>query len=321
MVFAPAQRVSPGCSTGGPSISWPSSPLTGTAFLWPVKWWEPTWCPSTPGRSCTLSKSAYSRSVHVTAGSHIKIMFLLNSQPRGQQKWWKKINWWTKTKGVNIVWFSGFPFRVSVPLCLFCFFTCPSVRWVPLTGGLASLLGSLGTRSGVCLMDFIHHCVVWPAALPLFHQSHFCRWSDKTDLNFLNWAKASSRTRKNGLCVTMSSSTGEDLQRHPRLCSSALRLFGWELLNVCVCVAGKWSASKCSEPHGYICKRKTVSVVETPREPHYIGQCPEKWLYFGHKVQTHNCWHNLYKLTLDAIVFNSTSSVEYSMQLKSCTYC
>lgn len=28
-----------------------------------------------------------------------------------------------------------------------------------------------------------------------------------------------------------------------------------------------------------------MSVVETPQEPHYIGQCPEKWLYFGHKVQ------------------------------------
>lgn len=24
-------------------------------------------------------------------------------------------------------------------------------------------------------------------------------------------------------------------------------------------------------------------MVETPREPHYIGGCPEKWLYFGHK--------------------------------------
>lgn len=59
----------------------------------------------------------------------------------------------------------------------------------------------------------------------------------------------------------------------------------------CKCVmraAGKWLRSKCNELHGYVCKRKTVSVLETPREPHYIGRCPEKWLYFGHKVQTHS---------------------------------
>uniref|UniRef100_A0A3Q4N3Q5 Phospholipase A2 receptor 1 n=1 Tax=Neolamprologus brichardi TaxID=32507 RepID=A0A3Q4N3Q5_NEOBR len=48
-------------------------------------------------------------------------------------------------------------------------------------------------------------------------------------------------------------------------------------------VAGKWALSRCSDLHGYVCKRETVSVVETPREPHYIGGCPEKWLYFGHK--------------------------------------
>uniref|UniRef100_A0A3P8UC50 Phospholipase A2 receptor 1 n=1 Tax=Amphiprion percula TaxID=161767 RepID=A0A3P8UC50_AMPPE len=81
------------------------------------------------------------------------------------------------------------------------------------------------------------------------------RWSDKTEVDFQNWAErgAGGGLRKNGLCVTMSSSTG------------------------------KWSTSKCSDLHGYVCKRRTVSVVETPREPHYIGGCPEKWLYFGHK--------------------------------------
>ncbi|XP_075903763.1 secretory phospholipase A2 receptor isoform X2 [Nelusetta ayraudi] len=93
----------------------------------------------------------------------------------------------------------------------------------------------------------------WWIGLSIGQPGEEVRWSDKTDLEFQNWAKVSGRTRKNGLCVTMSSSTG------------------------------KWSASKCSEPHGYVCKRKTVSVLETPREPHYIGQCPEKWLYFGHK--------------------------------------
>uniref|UniRef100_A0A3Q3WZL2 Uncharacterized protein n=1 Tax=Mola mola TaxID=94237 RepID=A0A3Q3WZL2_MOLML len=80
------------------------------------------------------------------------------------------------------------------------------------------------------------------------------RWSDKTEVDFQNWAEGNaSGTRKSRLCVTMSSSSG------------------------------KWSTRSCSEPHGYVCKRKTVSVVETPREPHYIGRCPEKWLYFGHK--------------------------------------
>lgn len=53
------------------------------------------------------------------------------------------------------------------------------------------------------------------------------------------------------------------------------------------CSAGKWSRSKCNELRGYVCKRKVVSVLETPRQPHYIGRCPEKWLYFGHKVQIH----------------------------------
>lgn len=55
---------------------------------------------------------------------------------------------------------------------------------------------------------------------------------------------------------------------------------------VVVFVSGKWSVKKCSDLHGYVCKRRTASVLETPREPHYIGRCPEKWLYFGHKVWT-----------------------------------
>uniref|UniRef100_A0A7N8Y3Z2 Phospholipase A2 receptor 1 n=1 Tax=Mastacembelus armatus TaxID=205130 RepID=A0A7N8Y3Z2_9TELE len=82
-----------------------------------------------------------------------------------------------------------------------------------------------------------------------------CRWSDKTEVNLENWAdgKDSDSPSRSEWCVTMSSSSG------------------------------KWSKTKCSDPHGYVCKRKTVSLVETPREPHYIGACPEKWLYFGHK--------------------------------------
>ncbi|KAM9765691.1 secretory phospholipase A2 receptor [Menidia menidia] len=81
------------------------------------------------------------------------------------------------------------------------------------------------------------------------------RWSDRTEIDFQNWADGSfhSGQRKNGMCVGMSSSTG------------------------------KWSTSKCGDLHGYVCKRKTVSPLETPREPHYIGGCPARWLYFGHK--------------------------------------
>ncbi|XP_035008641.1 secretory phospholipase A2 receptor isoform X2 [Hippoglossus stenolepis] len=78
-------------------------------------------------------------------------------------------------------------------------------------------------------------------------------WTDKTEVDFQNWAQEAAGQRKKGLCFTMSSSTG------------------------------KWSTNKCSDVHGYVCKRKTASVLETPREPHYIGGCPEKWLYFGHK--------------------------------------
>ncbi|KAM3625162.1 uncharacterized protein V6R79_007800 [Siganus canaliculatus] len=95
----------------------------------------------------------------------------------------------------------------------------------------------------------------WWIGLSLGQPGEEVRWSDKTEVDFQNWAEGSAGAdpKKNGLCVTMSSSTG------------------------------KWSTRKCSDLHGYVCKRRTVSVVETPREPHYIGACPEKWLYLGHK--------------------------------------
>lgn len=67
-----------------------------------------------------------------------------------------------------------------------------------------------GAHSSFCTMAS-------SSASAYFSRVFFCRWSDKTDLEFQNWAKVSGRTRKNGLCVTMSSSTGEDLQRHSRL--------------------------------------------------------------------------------------------------------
>ncbi|KAG7275082.1 hypothetical protein CRUP_004848, partial [Coryphaenoides rupestris] len=80
-------------------------------------------------------------------------------------------------------------------------------------------------------------------------------WSDKTELDLHNWAEGGNYGSpvNHKLCVTMSSATG------------------------------KWSLDECSRLHGYVCKRRTVSVVETRREPHYVGGCPDNWLYFGHK--------------------------------------
>ncbi|XP_072321542.1 secretory phospholipase A2 receptor [Eucyclogobius newberryi] len=79
------------------------------------------------------------------------------------------------------------------------------------------------------------------------------RWTDGTELEFQNWSEGILHVQITGMCVTVSSSTG------------------------------KWSVSQCSDLHGYVCKRRTLSVLETPREPHYIGACPDKWLYYGHK--------------------------------------
>ncbi|XP_028972623.2 secretory phospholipase A2 receptor [Esox lucius] len=80
-------------------------------------------------------------------------------------------------------------------------------------------------------------------------------WSDESPLDYQNWTEGTSHDApvKNKKCVTVSSQIG------------------------------KWSPGDCSDLHGYVCKRRTASVVEIPREPHYIGGCPERWLYFGHK--------------------------------------
>uniref|UniRef100_A0A8C8GRA6 Phospholipase A2 receptor 1 n=1 Tax=Oncorhynchus tshawytscha TaxID=74940 RepID=A0A8C8GRA6_ONCTS len=80
-------------------------------------------------------------------------------------------------------------------------------------------------------------------------------WSDKSAVDYQNWAEGSSHDApvKQKQCVTMSS------------------------------ISGQWSAGECGGLHAHVCKRRTVSVVEIPREPHYIGGCPERWLYFGHK--------------------------------------
>lgn len=61
--WLPPQRASRGCFTVELSIYWHNSHLTGTVFLWLVRWWEPTCCPSTPEKSCTSSRNACSGSV------------------------------------------------------------------------------------------------------------------------------------------------------------------------------------------------------------------------------------------------------------------
>lgn len=61
--WLPPQIASRGCFTVELSIYWHNSHLTGTVFLWPVRWWEPTCCPSTPEKSCTSSRNACSGSV------------------------------------------------------------------------------------------------------------------------------------------------------------------------------------------------------------------------------------------------------------------
>ncbi|XP_030627762.1 secretory phospholipase A2 receptor [Chanos chanos] len=79
------------------------------------------------------------------------------------------------------------------------------------------------------------------------------RWTDGTPFDYENWSKEISNKAPQQKCVYMSS------------------------------VSGEWSPGSCADLHGYVCKRRTVSVVEIPREPHFIGGCPENWFYFGHK--------------------------------------
>ncbi|KAG5852543.1 hypothetical protein ANANG_G00063540 [Anguilla anguilla] len=95
----------------------------------------------------------------------------------------------------------------------------------------------------------------WWIGLSLDPVSKEYRWTDESPLDYQNWARGSSHQSPvtNSACVYMSPPSGA------------------------------WSAGQCTEWRGYVCKRRTVSVSEIPREPHLIGGCPEKWLYFGHK--------------------------------------
>lgn len=122
-----------------------------------------------------------------------------------------------------------------------------------------------------------------------FFHVFICRWSDKTTVDFQKFDEVAvgDDLRRRRACVTMSSSSGKRV--HMETLALVRVYYPMPALRSALYVAGKWALSRCSDLHGYVCKRETVSVVETPREPHYIGRCPEKWLYFGHKVQINAC--------------------------------
>lgn len=123
----------------------------------------------------------------------------------------------------------------------------------------------------------------------IFFHLFICRWSDKTTVDFQKFDEVAvdDDLRRRRACVTMSSSSGKRV--HMETLALVRVYYPMPALRSALYVAGKWALSRCSDLHGYVCKRETVSVVETPREPHYIGGCPEKWLYFGHKVQINAC--------------------------------
>ncbi|XP_042590494.1 secretory phospholipase A2 receptor [Cyprinus carpio] len=78
-------------------------------------------------------------------------------------------------------------------------------------------------------------------------------WTDGSALDYENWENGRFYRKPGQNCIQMSSQSGQ------------------------------WSAGSCKDRHGYVCKRRTVSLVEDPREPHYVGSCPENWFYYGHK--------------------------------------
>lgn len=69
------QRASPGCFSVELNTCWPSSLLSGTASLWPARWWELTCCLCTPERSYTLSISASGGSVHCWILAYLRWLF------------------------------------------------------------------------------------------------------------------------------------------------------------------------------------------------------------------------------------------------------
>ncbi|XP_056590503.1 secretory phospholipase A2 receptor [Triplophysa dalaica] len=78
-------------------------------------------------------------------------------------------------------------------------------------------------------------------------------WTDGSPLDFENWENGRLNRKSGRNCIRMSTQSG------------------------------LWSVGSCADPNGYVCKRRTVTMVELPQEPHYIGRCPENWFYHGHK--------------------------------------
>ncbi|RXN22317.1 secretory phospholipase A2 receptor-like protein [Labeo rohita] len=78
-------------------------------------------------------------------------------------------------------------------------------------------------------------------------------WTDGSALDYENWENGRFSQKPGQNCIQMSSQSGQ------------------------------WSTGSCKEQHGYVCKRRTVSIVEDRREPHYVGSCPENWFYYRRK--------------------------------------
>ncbi|XP_053539216.1 secretory phospholipase A2 receptor isoform X3 [Ictalurus punctatus] len=102
------------------------------------------------------------------------------------------------------------------------------------------------------MMKAAHSTAEWWIGLTADSAHDGFRWTDGTALDYENWKSGMPLRQPGQKCVSMS-------------------------------LTGAWSTGRCMDLHGSVCKRRTVSVVETPREPHFIGACPEKWFYFGHK--------------------------------------
>lgn len=89
-----------------------------------------------------------------------------------------------------------------------------------------------------------------------FETGQDIEWTDGTEYDYSNWeatSSSSSQSASSKRCAYMTAQTGG------------------------------WFAHPCSELHAYVCKRRTASVMEIPREPFYLGACPDNWFYYGHK--------------------------------------
>ncbi|TRY88119.1 hypothetical protein DNTS_031499 [Danionella cerebrum] len=107
-------------------------------------------------------------------------------------------------------------------------------------------------------LDFIKERITkesnyWWIGLSASSTHNGLSWTDGSALDYENWENGRFNQKPGKNCIQMSSQKGY------------------------------WVAGSCKDRHGYVCKRRTVSLVEDPHEPHYIGSCPENWFYYGHK--------------------------------------